>query len=128
MIHEFLQSADWLLVTLMCYRFVVSRFYAKLQQFANTVNSNPVISQLMFWNYFWVENNISTIKLFLLMGRNSCDELDCIFCKFIDFFCLQKLDAVEDDSFLDSKWADNSMLKRQFQGLDNIAWRPGKRF
>ena len=31
MIHEFLQSADWLLVTLMCYRFVVSRFYAKLQ-------------------------------------------------------------------------------------------------
>ena len=44
------------------------------------------------------------------------------------FSCLQKLENVEDDRHLDSQWADNNMLKRQFQGLNNISWRPGKRF
>ncbi|CAK8698527.1 unnamed protein product [Clavelina lepadiformis] len=41
---------------------------------------------------------------------------------------LKKLENVEDDRHLDSQWADNNMLKRQFQGLNNISWRPGKRF
>nr|CAB3230187.1 UPF0769 protein C21orf59 homolog [Phallusia mammillata] len=40
---------------------------------------------------------------------------------------LKKLDTMDDDSHLDSQWADNNMLKRQFQGLNNISWRPGKK-
>ncbi|XP_013138429.1 PREDICTED: UPF0769 protein C21orf59 homolog [Papilio polytes] len=37
----------------------------------------------------------------------------------------KKLEQDDDDSYLDSKWADGKILKRQFHGLDNIAWRPG---
>jgi len=39
---------------------------------------------------------------------------------------LKKLDEMEDDSHLNSRWADNKHLQRQFQGLNNISWRPGK--
>nr|XP_002127537.1 cilia- and flagella-associated protein 298-like [Ciona intestinalis] len=39
---------------------------------------------------------------------------------------LKKLQEVEDDNHLNSQWADSNMLKRQFQGLNNISWRPGK--
>ncbi len=40
---------------------------------------------------------------------------------------IQKLEAESEDSYMDSDWADNSSLKRQFQGLNNIKWNPGKR-
>jgi len=40
---------------------------------------------------------------------------------------LKKLDEMEDDSHLNSRWADNKHLQRQFQGLDHISWRPGKK-
>lgn len=39
---------------------------------------------------------------------------------------LKKLDIDEDDSYLNSKWADGSNLKRAFHGIKDIAWRPGK--
>lgn len=32
------------------------------------------------------------------------------------------------DSYMDSEWADSQHLKRQFQGLSNIQFRPGKKF
>ncbi|XP_063238499.1 cilia- and flagella-associated protein 298-A [Bacillus rossius redtenbacheri] len=37
---------------------------------------------------------------------------------------LKKLDQDNDDSYLDSAWADSSSLKKSFQGLSNISWRP----
>ncbi|KAB5543477.1 hypothetical protein PHYPO_G00079610 [Pangasianodon hypophthalmus] len=37
---------------------------------------------------------------------------------------LKKLDETEDDSYLQSEWADRQALKRQFQGLTNIKWGP----
>lgn len=36
----------------------------------------------------------------------------------------KKLEQDKDDSYLDSEWADNNSLKRQFQGLGNIKWGP----
>ncbi|XP_045507161.1 cilia- and flagella-associated protein 298-A [Colias croceus] len=36
----------------------------------------------------------------------------------------KKLEQDEDDSYLDSKWADGQNLKRQFHGLNNISWKP----
>ena len=36
----------------------------------------------------------------------------------------KKLQQQDDDTYLDSNWADNQALKRQFQGLDNIQWKP----
>uniref|UniRef100_A0A0B6ZQ76 Cilia- and flagella-associated protein 298 n=1 Tax=Arion vulgaris TaxID=1028688 RepID=A0A0B6ZQ76_9EUPU len=36
----------------------------------------------------------------------------------------KKLDKEQDDSFMDSKWADTHDLHRQFQGLNNIKWGP----
>ncbi|CAB3237807.1 unnamed protein product [Arctia plantaginis] len=36
----------------------------------------------------------------------------------------KKLEQDEDDSYLDSKWADGKDLKRQFHGLNNISWKP----
>lgn len=41
---------------------------------------------------------------------------------------LKKLEANDDDSYLDSEWADSSNLKRSFHGISNISWRPTKRF
>ena len=37
---------------------------------------------------------------------------------------LKKLEKDDDDSYLNSEWADNSALKRRFQGLGNVSWRP----
>ncbi|XP_018610698.1 cilia- and flagella-associated protein 298 [Scleropages formosus] len=37
---------------------------------------------------------------------------------------LKKLEEAEDDSHLQSEWADRQALKRQFQGLTNIKWGP----
>ncbi|KAK8379634.1 hypothetical protein O3P69_019537 [Scylla paramamosain] len=37
---------------------------------------------------------------------------------------LQKLEEAEDDSYLDSSWADSRQLHRSFQGLCNITWKP----
>ncbi|KAM3868574.1 cilia- and flagella-associated protein 298 [Diretmus argenteus] len=37
---------------------------------------------------------------------------------------LKKLEEADDDSHLDSEWADRQTLKRQFQGLNNIKWGP----
>ncbi|KAM6907465.1 cilia- and flagella-associated protein 298 [Xenentodon cancila] len=37
---------------------------------------------------------------------------------------LKKLEEEDDDSYLDSEWSDRQALKRQFQGLTNIKWRP----
>ena len=34
----------------------------------------------------------------------------------------QKLAEADDDTFLNSDWADNQALKRQFQGLKDIKW------
>ncbi|XP_072118318.1 cilia- and flagella-associated protein 298 isoform X2 [Mobula birostris] len=39
---------------------------------------------------------------------------------------LKKLDENDDESYLDSAWADRHALKRQFQGVSNIRWGPGK--
>ncbi|CAG0888852.1 unnamed protein product [Darwinula stevensoni] len=37
---------------------------------------------------------------------------------------LKRLEADEDDNYLDSKWADGSSLKREYLGLSNITWKP----
>lgn len=37
---------------------------------------------------------------------------------------MKKLAENEDDSYLNSDWADNSALRRQFQGLNDIKWKP----
>ncbi|XP_050669405.1 cilia- and flagella-associated protein 298-A [Leptidea sinapis] len=36
----------------------------------------------------------------------------------------KKLEQDDDDSYLNSKWADGHNMKRQFHGLDNISWKP----
>jgi hypothetical protein len=36
----------------------------------------------------------------------------------------KKLSEQDDDTYLDSNWADNQALKRQFQGLNNINFKP----
>ncbi|RUS86733.1 hypothetical protein EGW08_005523 [Elysia chlorotica] len=36
----------------------------------------------------------------------------------------KKLEKEQDDSYMDSAWADPNQLKRQFQGLNNIKWGP----
>uniref|UniRef100_A0A3Q3WLM1 Cilia and flagella associated protein 298 n=1 Tax=Mola mola TaxID=94237 RepID=A0A3Q3WLM1_MOLML len=36
----------------------------------------------------------------------------------------KKLEATDDDSYLDSEWSDRQALKKQFQGLTNIKWGP----
>jgi len=42
-------------------------------------------------------------------------------------YVFQKLNEESDDSFHNSEWADSFNLKRQFQGLNNIQFRPGKK-
>nr|KAF6377535.1 cilia and flagella associated protein 298 [Myotis myotis] len=37
---------------------------------------------------------------------------------------LKKLEENDDDSCLNSPWADNTALKRHFQGVKDIRWRP----
>ncbi|KXJ23747.1 cilia- and flagella-associated protein 298 [Exaiptasia diaphana] len=37
---------------------------------------------------------------------------------------LKKLESSEDDHYLNSSWADPNSLKRQFQGVRDIKWRP----
>ncbi|KAL3266167.1 hypothetical protein HHI36_010351 [Cryptolaemus montrouzieri] len=37
---------------------------------------------------------------------------------------LKKLKADDDDSYLNSEWADSSNMKRSFHGLNNISWKP----
>lgn len=37
---------------------------------------------------------------------------------------MKKLVLEEDDSYLNSDWADSQSLKRQFQGMNNIQWKP----
>ncbi|XP_061106375.1 cilia- and flagella-associated protein 298 isoform X1 [Conger conger] len=37
---------------------------------------------------------------------------------------LKKLEEADDDSHLQSEWADRQALKKQFQGLSNIKWGP----
>ncbi|BFZ09767.1 hypothetical protein BsWGS_12806 [Bradybaena similaris] len=36
----------------------------------------------------------------------------------------KKLEKEQDDTYMDSAWADTHELKRQFQGLNNIKWGP----
>ncbi|XP_046571567.1 cilia- and flagella-associated protein 298-like [Haliotis rubra] len=36
----------------------------------------------------------------------------------------KKMDADAEDAYMDSAWADNKQLKRQFQGMNNIKWGP----
>lgn len=36
----------------------------------------------------------------------------------------KKLQEESEDSYLDSEWADSSALKKQFQGLKDVSWRP----
>ncbi|XP_045480102.1 cilia- and flagella-associated protein 298 [Harmonia axyridis] len=40
---------------------------------------------------------------------------------------LKKLTADDDDSYLNSEWADQGSMKRSFHGLTNISWRPGRK-
>ncbi|ESO01593.1 hypothetical protein HELRODRAFT_185691 [Helobdella robusta] len=40
---------------------------------------------------------------------------------------MKKLEECTDDSYYDSNWADNQQLKRHFQGLNNIQFKPGKK-
>lgn len=37
---------------------------------------------------------------------------------------MKKLAEADDDSYLNSGWADNNDLKRQFHGMNNIKWKP----
>lgn len=37
---------------------------------------------------------------------------------------LKKLEQDDDDKYLNSAWADSGSLKRSFQGLSNITWKP----
>lgn len=37
---------------------------------------------------------------------------------------LKKLQTDDDDSYMNSEWADSGILKRSCQGLKNISWRP----
>ncbi|XP_008545012.1 cilia- and flagella-associated protein 298 isoform X2 [Microplitis demolitor] len=37
---------------------------------------------------------------------------------------MKKLEQDDDDEYLNSSWADSSSLKRHFQGLNNISWKP----
>ncbi|XP_053981690.1 cilia- and flagella-associated protein 298 isoform X2 [Hylaeus volcanicus] len=37
---------------------------------------------------------------------------------------LKKLEQDDDDEYLNSPWADGGSLKRHFQGLNNISWKP----
>ncbi|VEN52246.1 unnamed protein product [Callosobruchus maculatus] len=37
---------------------------------------------------------------------------------------LKKIEKDDDDSYLNSDWADGSSLKKTFHGLNNISWRP----
>ncbi len=37
---------------------------------------------------------------------------------------LRKLERDDDDSYLNSPWADGSALKKKFHGLDNVSWKP----
>jgi hypothetical protein len=42
-------------------------------------------------------------------------------------FCIsvaQKLEQDDDDKYLDAAWADSGSLRRSFQGLSNISWKP----
>ncbi|XP_046491002.1 protein tipE isoform X1 [Neodiprion pinetum] len=41
-----------------------------------------------------------------------------------DFVYFQKLEQDDDDEYLNSTWADGGSLKRHFQGLNNISWKP----
>ena len=36
----------------------------------------------------------------------------------------QKLQSDQDDTYLDSKWADSASLKQSLTGTQNISWRP----
>ena len=36
---------------------------------------------------------------------------------------LRKLALDEDDSYMNSKWADGGALKKKFNGLENISWK-----
>lgn len=40
---------------------------------------------------------------------------------------LKKLETESEDSYLNSQWADSSSLRRQFHGLTNIQFKPGKK-
>ena len=42
-------------------------------------------------------------------------------------FNFQKLETDSEDSYLDSQWAESSSLRRQFHGLTNIQFKPGKK-
>jgi len=37
---------------------------------------------------------------------------------------MKKLEQNDEDSYLNSPWADGKQLQRQFQGLNNIKWKP----
>ena len=37
---------------------------------------------------------------------------------------MQKLEADEEDAYMNSEWTDPHSLKRSFQGLNDISWRP----
>lgn len=41
---------------------------------------------------------------------------------------MKKLEECSDDSYYDSAWSDSNQLKRSFQGLDNMHFKPGKKF
>ncbi|ELT95417.1 hypothetical protein CAPTEDRAFT_179325 [Capitella teleta] len=40
---------------------------------------------------------------------------------------MKKLDQDAEDSYLNADWADNSSLRRQFQGVNDIMFKPGKK-
>ena len=37
------------------------------------------------------------------------------------------MNAEDEDSYQNSKWADPKQLKSAFTGVGNVAWRPGGR-
>lgn len=37
---------------------------------------------------------------------------------------IRKLERDDDDTYMDSNWADQGQLKRRFNGLNNISWKP----
>ncbi|KAG5326889.1 CF298 protein, partial [Acromyrmex heyeri] len=58
-------------------------------------------------------------------ARLPCQILAVVYSRILHEFAeTEKLEQNDDDEYLNSPWADGSSLKRHFQGLNNISWRP----
>ena len=61
--------------------------------------------------------NTNTHKGHLLLHK-------CCICFDSVSIVYQKLDEDDEESYLNSRWADPNALRRSFNGLPDIGWRP----